>query len=423
MAEQTTLPPTRAGNDERPVELNFLPPVELNESVWSSLLGNIRAALNPEKLPPLQLTSKPIEDDSLILPRTSMDGSLWSSLRQNIRDVISPEKLPPLQLTSKPLEDNNFVRRTDVEQSLWSSLRSNIKSAFFPEKLPPLQLSSKPIKVCSIWGSYDYKQEGAGVSLAVHVLMIAGLIGLSIMSSRAVKLDNKPQNVMSLTDSNVPPELPTTTKKGAQMGGGGGGGDRDKLAATKGKLPKLSMQQLAPPAVVIRNDNPKLPVEPTVVVPPDIKIASNMPNLGDPMSRIPEGPLSNGTGSGGGIGSGSGGGVGSGSGPGVGPGHGGGMGGGAFRVGNGVSAPRALETPDPEYSEEARKAKFQGTVVLWLIVGPDGKPRDIRVSRPLGMGLDQKAIEAVNHWRFEPAMKDGRPVAVQINVEVNFRLY
>ncbi len=423
MAEQTTLPPTRAGNDERPAELNFLPPVELNESVWSSLLGNIRAALNPEKLPPLQLTSKPIEDDGLILPRSSMEGSLWSSLRQNIRDVISPEKLPPLQLTSKPLEDNNFVRRTDVEQSLWSSLRSNIKTAFFPDKLPPLELSSKPIKVRSIWGSYDYKQEGAGVSLAVHVVMIAGLIGLSIMSSRAVKLDNKAQNVMSLTDSDVPPELPMTTKKGAQMGGGGGGGDRDKLAATKGKLPKLSMQQLAPPAVVIRNDNPKLPVEPTVVVPPDIKIASNMPNLGDPMSRIPEGPLSNGTGSGGGIGSGSGGGVGSGSGPGVGPGHGGGMGGGAFRVGNGVSAPRALETPDPEYSEEARKAKFQGTVVLWLIVGPDGKPRDIRVSRPLGMGLDQKAVEAVNHWRFAPAMKDGRPVAVQINVEVNFRLY
>ena len=93
-----------------------------------------------------------------------------------------------------------------------------------------------------------------------------------------------------------------------------------------------------------------------------------------------------------------------------------------FPVGNGVSAPRALETPDPEYSEEARKAKFQGVVVLCLIVGPDGKPRDIKVTRPLGMGLDQKAIEAVNKWRFEPAMKDGRPVAVQINVEVTFRL-
>jgi TonB family protein len=92
-------------------------------------------------------------------------------------------------------------------------------------------------------------------------------------------------------------------------------------------------------------------------------------------------------------------------------------------VGGGVSAPRAIATPDPEYSEEARKAKYQGVCVLWLIVGPDGRPRDIKVARTLGMGLDQKAIEAVRQWKFEPAMKDGQPVAVQINVEVNFRLY
>jgi TonB family protein len=88
-----------------------------------------------------------------------------------------------------------------------------------------------------------------------------------------------------------------------------------------------------------------------------------------------------------------------------------------------VSAPRALYAPDPEYSEEARKAKYQGTVVLWLIVGPDGRPRDIRVSRSVGMGLDEKAIDAVRTWKFEPARKDGQPVAVQINVEVSFRLY
>ena len=422
MAEQPLPLPSQTGNEKFSSKLNFLPPAELSESTWSSLVQNIRGLLHPEKLPPLQLTSKPVEDDNLILPNSGMDDSLWKSLKQNFRDRFSPEKLPPLQLTSRPIANSGFDRQTNVEQSLWGSLRDNLKSTFFPEKLPPLQVSSKPIRVRSIWGSYDYKQEGAGVSLAVHVLMIAGLIALSILSSRTVKLNTPNQNSMAITDD-VPPDLPMTAKKGDKMGGGGGGGDRDKLAATKGKLPKLSMQQITPPAVVIRNDNPKLAVEPTVVVPPEIKLASNMPNLGDPLSKIPDGPLSNGTGSGGGIGSGSGGGVGSGSGPGVGPGHGGGYGGGAFHVGNGVSAPRALETPDPEYSEEARKAKYQGTVVLWLIVGPDGKPRDIRVSRPLGMGLDQKAIEAVNKWRFEPAMKDGRPVAVQINVEVNFRLY
>ena len=105
-----------------------------------------------------------------------------------------------------------------------------------------------------------------------------------------------------------------------------------------------------------------------------------LPDLGDPMSHLPSVP-SNGTGSGGGIGSGSGGGVGSGEGPGFGPGHGGGTGGGAYRVGGGVSGPRLTFSPDPEYSEEARKAKFQGTCVLWVVVGADGRPRDIRVAR------------------------------------------
>ena len=203
-------------------------------------------------------------------------------------------------------------------------------------------------------------------------------------------------------------------------GGGGGGGDRDKLTASKGSLPKQAREQFTPPVVIRRNDNPKLPVEPTVVAPQ--VMMSNLANLGDPLSHVIS-PPSNGTGSGGGIGSGSGGGVGSGRGPGVGPGWGGGIGGGPYRVGGGVSAPRVLSAPDPEYSEEARKAKYQGTVVLWVVVGPDGRPRDIRVQRSLGLGLDEKAMEAVRTWKFEPARKDGQPVAVQINVEVNFRLY
>jgi TonB family protein len=95
----------------------------------------------------------------------------------------------------------------------------------------------------------------------------------------------------------------------------------------------------------------------------------------------------------------------------------------AYRVGGAVTAPRAFYTPDPEYSEAARHAKYQGTVGLELIVGADGYTHDIRSTRPLGMGLDQKAIEAVSHWLFEPARKDGKPVAVQIWIDVTFRLY
>ena len=93
-----------------------------------------------------------------------------------------------------------------------------------------------------------------------------------------------------------------------------------------------------------------------------------------------------------------------------------------YRVGGGVSAPRPIYTPDPDYSEEARKSKYQGMVVLWLVIGADGHTHEVRVARRLGMGLDEKAIEAVKQWQFEPAMKDGQPVAVQMNVEVSFRL-
>ena len=94
-----------------------------------------------------------------------------------------------------------------------------------------------------------------------------------------------------------------------------------------------------------------------------------------------------------------------------------------FRVGGGVSAPRVVYAPDPEFSEEARKAKYQGTVLVWLVVDREGKPSEIRVQHSLGMGLDEKAIEAIRKWRFEPGRKDGVPVAVQVAVEVNFRLY
>lgn len=88
-----------------------------------------------------------------------------------------------------------------------------------------------------------------------------------------------------------------------------------------------------------------------------------------------------------------------------------------------IAAPRAISTPDPNYSPEASKAKLEGTVVLWVIVGPDGCAHNIRVQRSLGKGLDEKAIEAVRQWKFRPATKNGVPVAVQVNIEINFRLH
>ena len=88
-----------------------------------------------------------------------------------------------------------------------------------------------------------------------------------------------------------------------------------------------------------------------------------------------------------------------------------------------MTAPRVIYNPEPGFSDEARKAKAQGRVVLLVVVGPDGHTHDLHVQSSLGMGLDEKALEAVRTWRFLPAMLNGQPVAAQIAVEVDFHLY
>jgi len=257
-------------------------------------------------------------------------------------------------------------------------------------------------------------------SILAHALLIGAVAAFALLPHE-VRSEAKPiARVTLIAPSLESYALPLATK---QAGGGGGGGDRDKIEAPRGKLPRAATQQITPPQIVVRNEHPKLTVEPTVVAPPQIQMAASTPNLGlSAAPAVPNIAASNGTGSGGGIGSGSGGGVGKGSGPGVGEGSGGGIGGGTYRVGGSVLAPRPLATPDPDYTEQARDARLQGMCVLGLIVGTDGKPRDIRVIRKLGLGLDEKAILAVSQWTFAPATKNGTPVPVQISVQVSFKL-
>lgn len=95
----------------------------------------------------------------------------------------------------------------------------------------------------------------------------------------------------------------------------------------------------------------------------------------------------------------------------------------SFKPGSGMSPPHATYQPDPDYSDEARQAKYQGTIVIYLVIDVSGMPRDLQIQRPLGLGLDEKAVAAVSTWKFEPAQNNGTPVAVSIYVEVNFHLY
>ncbi len=322
----------------------------------------------------------------------------------------TPSQEPELRLL---IADSQF------EEPLYKHLFREIDEFFFPKKLPPLKLESKPEPVKDIWGFYSYWKVGALAVAGYYSLLILVIVLTVVIGRRVVAVVAAPKPIVALVDPN---DIPALKPSKTQVGGGGGGGDRDVLQATKGKLPKFSLQQLTPPVVVIRNDHPKLIAEPTIIIPPQVQLASNnMPNLGDPMAHavLP----SNGTGSGGGIGTGSGGGVGSGTGGGFGPGEGGGTGGGIFRMGSGATPPRAIFSPEPEFSEEARKAKYQGVCTLGVVVDAQGRPTNIRVLSSLGMGLDEKAIAAVKTWRFEPAMKDGHAVRFEIAVEVDFHLY
>jgi len=307
----------------------------------------------------------------------------------------------------------------EVEEPWFKSLIRNIKELIHPPKLPPLEITSKPVEVKSIWGLTAGNEAKAGsISMAIHI----GVAALLLVAGTNKQVQNAVKQTVQLV---APVDLAPYTPKVApqqKSGGGGGGGDRSPLPASKGRLPRVATRQFTPPMAVVNNPNPKLIMEPTIIAPPDANLPQiNMAQYGDPFGRV-GGPLSNGPGSGGGIGSGSGGGVGSGKGPGVGPGEGGGIGGGVYKIGGGVSAPVLLFKVEPEYSEEARKAKFQGTVVLYVVVDEKGMPRNLKVIRPLGLGLDEKAIEAVQKWRFKPGMMNGKPVAVAAQIEVNFRL-
>jgi protein TonB len=314
-------------------------------------------------------------------------------------------------------ELDSFLGNAFEEKPIWTDLYENIRDVFFPKKLPPLELTSKPIPVVDPL-AVKTNPWSFGSATAIQIGALALLI---LLGRQVVKTITPPQvSSMPVDISDFKIDMP---KRAQQAGGGGGGGSHDVVDPIKGKLPKIEDQPKAPPMVPVV-DKPKLAVDSAIAVQKDIKLPDNpnMINIGVKNSANVT-MASNGQGSGAGMGTGSHGGIGPGDGNGYGPGSGGNYGGGVEHIGGGVKAPTAIYTIDPEFSEEARRAKYQGEVMVQIIVDAQGNVQSPRVVRPLGMGLDEKALEAVMKYKFKPGTKDGKPVAVYMTVAINFRLY
>jgi len=289
-----------------------------------------------------------------------------------------------------------------------------IKEFFSPTKQPPLPPGIQPVKVKDIWSKDENFGWSQLTAIGLHVVIIA-LIALPLIWKMEHPVDAKTKTV-DVTPIDLSPYV-TKLPAGAQKAGGGGGANDHTLTpVNKGKLPKFKWTQFTPPQIKIENPNPKLAMDPSLLGPPDLKVPSpNMSTFGDPLASALSDSLGHGNGTG----------IGSGTGGGLGPGEGGGTGGGAFRAGlNGVGVPVCLYCPIPQYSDEARKAKYQGPVVLQVTITTDGKAINISVVKSPGLGLEEKAVEAVKGWKFKPAVgPSGKPVATIVPIEVTFRLY
>jgi protein TonB len=299
---------------------------------------------------------------------------------------------------------DDVLHEESARASAPQGLEQRLAARIAQESQPPIW-SARPFAFAE---SISTKRSTASVwtAVGIHAAIIA-IIAILIAAKVPIAAPVKNAVTALLEPPPPPPVMPKDTKIG------GGGGQHDLGPVTQGHLPKLAQTQIVPPKAP-PTIPPKLAVEPTVVVQPNLKLADNkMPDLGMPNSNLKGFSMGNGNGTG----------IGSGDGAGIGPGSGGNIGGGVYQVGGSVRPPIAIYTPDPEFSEEARKAKFSGNVVVSLIVDASGNPKNVHVLRGVGMGLDEKAVQAVQQYKFKPALQNGKPVAVYLNVEVNFQIF
>ena len=306
------------------------------------------------------------------------------------------------------------------DQRLWfRDFPAQLNAMLSMVRLAPATYDSPQHNAQNIWRDDLPDPYSWANSLLIHLFALS----VMLLPFAIRQISPMPVQVRLFDHTPLVLTLPRTHGNSDASHGGGSGGNRSPLPASPGALPHFSRTQFTAPRVIVPPTTPLLPVQATLLGPPELQLPTmklDMP-FGDPLA--PAGPPSQGPGTGGGIGNHDGTGVGQGKGPGFGPGQDGGCCEGAYSPGGGVSAPVPIYSPEPAYSEEARKAKYGGMVTLWIFVDTQGMVRNIKIAKSLGMGLDEEAIKAVSTWRFKPAMRTGTAVPVRVQVEVSFRLF
>lgn len=348
----------------------------------------------------------------------------WSFLRHPIRSFKEAWKAP----RTKP-SLFHFIEEEPKIPFSWKDFLSDLFTGFRNPLFIPSVFSDPQELVEARAQGRTRRMEALMFVVFMYVLVGVGLLWIANYGSDSSLQD---ENIVYI---NNPIYLPYEGD-GLEGGGGGGGGKNEAAPPATGVMPETTRVQMMAPDP--NNPQPLLPAEdllaqvPSVQMPIDIPQDRSLP-IGD-ISAPPNASMSSGSGSGGGIGTGRGTGVGSGTGAGVGPGSGGGMGGGRgggigsgegpYVVGNGVTQPIPLVEVKPPYTEEGRKARTEGIVLLQCVVDENGNADRFKVVRGLGYGLDESAISTIaNKWRFKPGTLKGTPVKVQILIEVSFRLF
>ena len=333
------------------------------------------------------------------------------------KESLRPADASPAKKPQTTDEDEviHLLGKTFEDMPIWAGLWENFHDALFPAQLPPLQLTSTPIPMPDRMAGKTNPW-----ALGTATLVNGGVVALLLLLGLGTTIHHLPKSPSG--ESIDLKDFTLFAPPSATAHGGGGGGNHELIDPMLGRAPKQELMPTVPPQIPML-DNPRLPVDPAVAVQVKLPDNSSLPNIGalkSPNVNL----ISIGQGGPAGIGSHGTGGDGPGNGPGAGPGSNGNYGGSVYTPGvGGVTQPVPIVFPEAEFSDEARRSKYQGICLIAVIVDAHGYPQNPRVIRPLGMGLDEKAMEAVKRYRFKPALKDGKAVPVMITVAVNFRLY